>query len=704
MDREELLEVMRQSTYKPLAAEELIKELSIENVPLFVTLLRELELDGSIILTRKQKYGLPEKMGLITGRLQGNMKGFAFLIPTDSRQADIYISQEQLNGALHNDRVVVRLLPLKSRVAKPEGEVIRILKRANKTVVGTFDKYRKYGFVIPDDKRLGIDIFIPVENVSNAQHGDKVVAEITKWSEGRRNPEGRVSQVLGKRDQPGVDILSIVHKYGLPEEFPQEVLNEIAKIPDVVLPKEREGRHDFTKIKTVTIDGADAKDLDDAVSIEKLKNGYRLMVHIADVGYYVKEGSLLDQEALARGTSVYLADRVIPMLPPKLSNGICSLNAGQDRLAMSAIIELNEGGKVISREFVPSVINVTQRMTYDVVRSILEDEDPTLLENYQGFVPELQLMAEVAELLFARRLQRGAIDFNFPEFKVILDEEGKPIEITKRYRTIAESIIEEFMLLTNETIAEHMYWLEAPYIYRVHEEPTSENVTELNDFLHNLGYHVKVTDGEVSPKNFQEVIRKVTGEPEERVVNTVMLRSMKHARYSHDCLGHFGLAAKYYCHFTAPIRRYPDLAIHRIIKEYLLGKPGKKRISNMEKNVAEWADHSSIKEKAAEEAERESVDLKMVEYMERHLGDILPGIISGVTNFGLFVELENGVEGLVHVSTMTDDYFIFQEKQLALLGQHTRKSYRLGDPVTVLVAKVNIEERQIDFELRDWEW
>ncbi len=701
MQREELLEVMRKGTYKPLSAEELVKELEIKDIVPFLELLRELEAEGFVILTRKQKYGLPEKMGLITGRLQGNMKGFAFLIPVNPGESDIYIGQEQLNGALHNDRVVVRLLPQRGRSAKPEGEVIRILKRANETVVGTFDKYRKYGFVIPDDKRLGVDIFIPSENVGNAHHGDKVVVEIVKWSQGRRSPEGRVSQVLGKANQPGVDILSIVHKYALPEEFPQAVLKEAAKTGDGVLAEEWKGRRDLTKLKAVTIDGADAKDLDDAISIEKTKTGYRLAVHIADVGYYVPEGSLLDQEALKRGTSVYLVDRVVPMLPPKLSNGICSLNAGENRLAMSVMMELNEKGRVVTHEITPSVIKVTKRMTYDDVRGILEDEDKGLLKKYQDFVPEFKIMAELAEILHTKRLLRGAIDFNFPEYKVVLDKRGKPIEITKRYRTIAEGIIEEFMLLTNETIAEQMFWLEAPFIYRLHEDPTLESVADLNDFLHNLGYHVKVTDGEVSPRNFQAVIRKVSGEPEERLVNTVILRSMKHARYSDDCLGHFGLAAKYYGHFTAPIRRYPDLAIHRIIREYLLGKPTEKRKLNLEKKVAEWAEHASIREKAAEEAERESVELKMVEYMERHLGDVLPGTISGVTNFGLFVELENGVEGLVHVSTMTDDYFVFQEKQLALLGQHTRKSYRLGDPVTVLVAKVNLEDRQIDFELQE---
>ncbi|HHY59354.1 MAG TPA: ribonuclease R [Clostridia bacterium] len=700
MNREELLEVMRQSTYKPLTAEELVRELQIEDIPNFLALLRELEREGEIILTRKQKYGLPERMGLVSGRLQGHAKGFAFLIPSNPGHPDVYIAPEDLNGALHNDRVVVRLHPPRGRGSRPEGEVIRILARANETVVGTFEFYKKYGFVIPDDKRLGIDIFVAAEDLGGARSGDKVVVHITRWPEGRRSPEGRIIEVLGPAQRPGVDVLSIVRKYGLPEAFPEEVLQEAANIPDRVLPQELAGRRDLRSVKTVTIDGADAKDLDDAISIEAGPGGgWRLMVHIADVSYYVREGSALDREAFARGTSVYLVDRVIPMLPPKLSNGICSLNAGEDRLAMTVIMDVDPRGKVVAYEIVPSVIQVDRRMTYDEVREILLGDNRELRDRYRDFLAEFKMMAELSRILYANRLKRGAVDFNFPEVKVILDEQGKPESLEKRVRTIAESIIEEFMILTNETVAEHMFWLEAPFVYRVHEEPDLDNVEELNDFLHNLGYHVKVSNGEVSSWAFQEVLKKVQGQPEEKIVNTVMLRSMKHARYSPDSLGHFGLASHYYCHFTAPIRRYPDLVIHRIIREYLAGKPGEKRLKELDKLTAIWSEQASIREKAAEEAERESVDLKMAEYMERHLGQVFEGMISGVTSFGFFVELENGVEGLVHVSTLTDDYYVFREKQLALLGQHTRKMYRLGDRVTVQVVKVNTEERQIDFEL-----
>lgn len=702
MNREELLEVMRQSTYKPLTAEELVRELQIEDIPTFLALLRELEREGEIILTRKQKYGLPERMGLVSGRLQGHVKGFAFLIPSNPGHPDVYIAQEDLNGALHNDRVVVRLHPPRGRGLRPEGEVIRILARANETVVGTLEHYKKYGFVIPDDKRLAIDIFVAAEDLGGARNGDKVVVQVTRWPQGRRSPEGKIIEVLGQANRPGVDVLSIVRKYGLPEAFPDEVLQEAANLPDQVLPHEMQDRRDLRNIKTVTIDGADAKDLDDAISIEvRAQGGWRLMVHIADVSYYVAEGSALDQEAFARGTSVYLVDRVIPMLPPKLSNGICSLNAGEDRLAMSVIMDINPEGKVVDYEITPSVIRVDRRMTYDEVREILDGDNQELKEIYRDYLEELYMMADLSRILYARRMQRGAVDFNFPEIQVILDEQGKPLALEKRMRTIAESIIEEFMLLTNETIAEHMFWLEAPFVYRVHEEPDPDNVEELNEFLHNLGYHVKVSDGEVFSWAYQEVLRKVKGQPEEKIVNTVMLRSMKHARYCPDSLGHFGLAAHYYCHFTAPIRRYPDLVIHRIIREYLTGKPGEKRLMELERLTPIWSEQASIREKAAEEAERESVDLKMVEYMERHLGQVFEGTISGVTSFGFFVELDNGVEGLVHVSSLTDDYYVFQEKQLALLGQHTRKMYRLGDQVTVLVAKVNTEERQIDFELVD---
>lgn len=701
MEREELLAYMRESTYKPLTAQELIEALNIDDVKSFLELLRELEAEGVIVLTRKHKYGLAEKMGLWSGRIQGHPKGFAFLIPDQPQLPDVFLSPEDLNGAMHNDRVLVRLNKAPSPNSRPEGEVVRILERANTRIVGTFERTRKFGFVIPDDKRLHRDIFVSADDANGAKDGDKVVVEITTWPEKLRNPEGRIVEVLGKAGTPGVDVLSIVRKYQLPEEFPKEVLAEAEKIPDVVTPESLENRRDLRNLKMVTIDGADAKDLDDAVSLEVLPNGhYRLGVHIADVSYYVREGSALDREAYKRATSIYLVDRVIPMLPPKLSNGICSLNPQVDRLAMSVFMEINQQGEVVHYDIFPSVINVNERMTYDNVRKILVDQDPQLMERYADLVEDFRNMEKLAMILKQKRLSRGAIDFNFPESKVLLDDQGKPVEIVVQQRSIAEMIIEEFMLCANETVAQHLYWLEAPLVYRIHEEPSWEDVEQLNEFLHNLGYHLKLTVNDIHPRAFQKVINKVKDKPEEKLVNTVLLRSMKHARYAPQCLGHFGLATDYYCHFTSPIRRYPDLIVHRVLREYLEnGVPSKKRLRKLEKMMPAYAEQSSLREKAAEEAERESVDLKKVEFMERHLGETFPGTISGVTSFGLFVELDNTVEGLVHVSTMTDDYYQFLENKLALIGQHTKKMYKLGDRVMVQVARVNTAERQIDFEL-----
>lgn len=701
MEREELLAYMRESTYKPLTAQELIEALNIDDVKSFLELLRELEAEGVIVLTRKHKYGLAEKMGLWSGRIQGHPKGFAFLIPDQPQLPDVFLSPEDLNGAMHNDRVLVRLNKAPSPNSRPEGEVVRILERANTRIVGTFERTRKFGFVIPDDKRLHRDIFVSADDANGAKDGDKVVVEITTWPEKLRNPEGRIVEVLGKAGTPGVDVLSIVRKYQLPEEFPKEVLAEAEKIPDVVTPESLENRRDLRNLKMVTIDGADAKDLDDAVSLEVLPNGhYRLGVHIADVSYYVREGSALDREAYKRATSIYLVDRVIPMLPPKLSNGICSLNPQVDRLAMSVFMEINQQGEVVHYDIFPSVINVNERMTYDNVRKILVDQDSQLMERYADLVEDFRNMEKLAMILKQKRLSRGAIDFNFPESKVLLDDQGKPVEIVVQQRSIAEMIIEEFMLCANETVAQHLYWLEAPLVYRIHEEPSWEDVEQLNEFLHNLGYHLKLTVNDIHPRAFQKVINKVKDKPEEKLVNTVLLRSMKHARYAPQCLGHFGLATDYYCHFTSPIRRYPDLIVHRVLREYLEnGVPSKKRLRKLEKMMPAYAEQSSLREKAAEEAERESVDLKKVEFMERHLGETFPGTISGVTSFGLFVELDNTVEGLVHVSTMTDDYYQFLENKLALIGQHTKKMYKLGDRVMVQVARVNTAERQIDFEL-----
>jgi len=700
MEREQLLAFMREKAYKPLTAAELVAALEIEDIKSFLELLNELEQEGAIVLTKKHKYGLTEKMGLLSGRIQGHPKGFGFFIPDLANHPDVFINPEDLNGALHHDRVIVRLNKAAEGGSRPEGEVVRILQRANKTIVGVFQKSKSYGFVVPDDKRFNLDVYISADDIGEAKNGDKVVVEITSWPQKRHNPEGRIIEVLGQAGAPGVDVLSIIRKYQLPEDFPTEVLREADKLPEQVRETDLTGRRDLRHIKMVTIDGADAKDLDDAVSIVRLSNGnYKLGVHIADVSYYVREGSILDKEAYNRGTSVYLVDRVIPMLPKKLSNGICSLNAGVDRLAMTAEMEINAQGEVVKYELYPSVIRVAQRMTYENVYKILVEQDSELINRYQDFVEDFRLMEKLAQILRQKRLNRGAIDFDFPESQVVLDDKGKPIEIVPRPRTIAEMIIEEFMLCANETVAQHMYWLEAPFIYRVHEEPDLEDIFKLNEFLNSLGYHVKVSD-QIHPSAYQNVVAKVDGRPEERVVNTVLLRSMKHARYAAECLGHFGLSAMYYCHFTAPIRRYPDLIVHRVLREYLeKGIIDGKRKANLERLMPAYAEQSSLREKAAEDAERESIDLKKVEFMERHLGENFEGIISSVTSFGFFVELDNSVEGLVRVSSLTDDYYQFVEKQLALLGEHTKKMYKIGDRVTVQVSRVNTVDRQIDFEL-----
>lgn len=701
----QILDFMANKAYRPLTQEELIREFAIEDVKEireFINILNEMEKKGQVILTRKMRYGLPRQMNLVVGRIQRHAKGFAFLIPDDVNQRDVYIKNDDLNGAMHNDRAIVRLHKHLDTKKKQEGEVIRILARANTRLVGTFEESRNFGFVIPDDSRIGTDFFVSKEDFNGAHNGDKVVIEVTKWPEKRRSPEGKVVEVIGKKGDPGVDVVSIVRKYQLPEEFPGEVLQAAEAIPLKISEKDRKGRRDLRDLPMVTIDGEDAKDLDDAVSLEILENGlYRLGVHIADVGHYVHEDSILDKEALNRATSVYLVDRVIPMLPKRLSNGICSLNAGEDRLAISCFMEINSKGEVVNHEICQSIIHVNERMTYKNVTKILVEKDKELIERYKDFVDTFQKMSELCLILKDKRIKRGAIDFDFPESKVILDDNGKPVEILWRERTLADQIIEEFMICANETVAEHYYWLETPFLYRVHEEPDLEDIEELNNFLGIFGLHIKGTGEKVHPKAFQNVVEKVIGRPEERAITTVILRSMKHARYAVEALGHFGLAAKYYSHFTSPIRRYPDLAIHRVIKEML--RKGEKldsnRIEHLKQKMSEYAEQSSLRERIAEDAERESIELKKVEYMKQFEGQIFKGIISSVTSFGLFIELENSVEGLVHVSTMTDDFYQFIEKNLALLGEHTKKAYQIGQEVTVQITRVNIDDRQIDMEL-----
>ena len=699
--KEEVLEYMLHNSYKPMTVKELLDRLEIEDKSSFTNVLKDLEDNGKIVLNRKGRYGLPQKMNLVVGRVQGNAKGFAFLIADDPQQKDVYVNGEDLNGAMHNDRVVLRLYKHLGDGQKPEGEVIRILKHANENVVGTYESSRNFGFVVPDEKRLKYDIFIPKNEAKGAKTGDKVVLEITSWPEPRRNPEGRITEVLGNKNDPGTDILSIVRKHQLPEDFPPEVLEAAKKIPSSVESQEMNKRRDLRDLPMVTVDGEDAKDLDDAVTLEVLANGnYYLGVHIADVSYYVKENSLLDQEALKRATSVYLVDRVIPMLPRSLSNGICSLNAGEDRLAMSCFMEIDSKGEVVKHEILPTVIKVKERMTYTDVNKILKEMDPELLTHYSGYVDIFKMMQELCLVLREKRLRRGSIDFDIPESKVILDDQGKPIDIVKRERSIAEMIIEEFMISANETVAEDFYWQEVPFLYRVHEKPDVDDLAELNDFLGIFGYYVKANrKGEVSSSAFQQVIEKVKGRAEEKTINMVMLRAMKHARYASEAVGHFGLSAEYYSHFTSPIRRYPDLAIHRVIRNVQSSGINEKEYKKLTALMDEYAEQASLRERVAEEAERESVDLKKVEYMKDFIGETYTGIISGVTSFGFFVELPNTAEGLVHVSTLTDDYYQYVEKHLMLIGEHTNKVYRIGDEVKVILTRVNVEERNIDFEV-----
>ncbi|OEF97857.1 ribonuclease R [Desulfuribacillus alkaliarsenatis] len=704
MDRESVLDFMGELKYKPMTVNELFDCLEgedSEDFKEFVKLLNVLEDEGKIIRTRADTYGLPERMNLVVGRVQGHAKGFCFVISEDKSFPDVYISAENTNTAMHKDRVLVRLSTRRDG-ARQEGQIIRILERANQRLVGTFFASRSYGFVVPDDKRLANkDIFIPAEETLDAQDGYKVVVEITQFPKERLSAEGKIIEVLGHINEPGVDILSIIRKHGIPEAFPPEVLAEAERIPEAISEEDLKDRRDLRDKKMVTIDGEDAKDLDDAVSIEKLSNGnYRLGVHIADVSYYVKEGSALDEEAMARGNSTYLVDRVIPMLPERLSNGICSLNPRIDRLTMSCEMEFDGNLKVINYEIFPSVIKTVERMTYGNVRKIVEDEDPELMERYKDLVEDFMMLKDLAAKLRNRRMERGAIDFDFVETKIVVDLNGKPVDLVKRERSTAEKIIEECMLVANETVAEHFHWLNIPFIYRVHEEPNLEKLFAFNEFISNFGYFVRGFSNKVHPKSLQQIIEQIEGAPEERIINTVLLRSMKQARYDTEGVGHFGLATEYYTHFTSPIRRYSDLIVHRMIRKSINKKGlAAEKMGKLAKKLQEIAELASERERISVDAERETDELKKVEFMEEHVGEEFEGIITSVTNFGMFVELDNSVEGLVHISYMTDDYYNYHEKSYSLVGERTGRTYRIGDPVKVKLMRANKEERQLDFEL-----
>ncbi|MED4533978.1 ribonuclease R [Metabacillus fastidiosus] len=701
---EKLLAFMREETYKPLTVQELEEAFGIEDsgdFKEFVKALVRMEDEGLVVRTRSNRYGLPEKMNLLKGNLIGHAKGFAFVDPEDASLDDIFIPPTELNNAMHGDTVLVRINNRESQGSRQEGTIVRILERGVKQVVGTYTESKNFGFVIPDDKKFANDIFIPKNAKKGAVEGHKVVVKLTTYPEGRMSAEGEVIQILGHKNDPGVDILSIIHKHGLPGPFPDDVLKQANDVPDTIKEEDIKNRRDLRNEVIVTIDGADAKDLDDAVTVTKLENGnYKLGVHIADVSHYVTENSPIDKEALERGTSVYLVDRVIPMIPHRLSNGICSLNPKVDRFALSCEMEVNEEGTVVKHEIFESVIKTTERMTYSDVNKILADKDEEVRAKYESLVPMFELMGELADVLRTKRMNRGAIDFDFKEAKVLVDDEGKPHDVVLRERSVGERLIEEFMLLANETVAEHFHWMNVPFIYRIHEDPNLEKLQRFLEFITNFGYTVKGTANSIHPRALQQIIEEVAGKPEEMVISTVMLRSMKQAKYDPESLGHFGLSTEYYTHFTSPIRRYPDLIVHRLIRTYLIeGKVNEETRAKWAERLADIAEQASKMERRAVDAERETDDLKKAEYMLDKIGEEYDGIISSVTNFGMFVELPNTIEGLVHVSYMTDDYYRYDERHYAMIGERTGNVYRIGDEITVRVVNVNKEERSVDFEI-----
>lgn len=635
---------------------------------------------------------------LLTGIFTGHVKGFGF-VTAEGMEEDLYIRAENVNGAMHQDEVQV-LLKAAQDGKRREGIVKKVLTRGTMQLVGTYQESKHFGFVIPDNGRYTRDIFIPKEHSKGAVNGQKVVAALTDYGTEEKSPEGRVLEILGHVSDPGTDVLSIVKEYELPVEFPEKVMNQAERTPEQIREADMQGRMDLRKVPMVTIDGEDAKDLDDAVSLHMENGHYVLGVHIADVANYVQERSAMDREALKRGTSVYPVDRVIPMLPERLSNGICSLNAGVDRLTLSCIMTIDKKGNVIDHVIAETVIRVDQRMTYTSVKKILEkDEEETA--RYRELVPMFLRMGELAQLLREKRGKRGSIDFDFPETKVKLDEEGRPVEIMPCERNAATRIIEDFMLIANETVAEDCFWQQLPFLYRTHEKPDPDRMRKLVTFLHNFGYTLRLKDNEVHPKEIQKLLAKLEGTVQEALIDRLTLRSMKQAKYTTECTGHFGLAAKYYCHFTSPIRRYPDLQIHRIIKDTLRGRMKEEKLQHYQMILDEVAKQSSERERRAAEVERETIRLKKAEYMSRHLYEEFDGVISGMTAWGIYVELPNTVEGLVRASSLQGDYFEYNESTYEMVGAHTGKTWKLGQSVRIRVAGADTKARTIDFEMAE---
>lgn len=660
--------------------------------------LKILEAEGKIYLSKRGKYCKGEAKHL-TGVYLANPRGFGF-VTTEEDSRDVFISEDDRNGAFDGDRVefvIIREPDSRRR----EGRIVKILSRGIVRVVGVYRKKAKqnYGFVIPDDQKFDQDIFIPDEKSKGAVDGHKVVAELTSYGEEGKKPEGKVIEILGHINDPGVDIMSIVRGYDLPVEFSEKLLNQADRVAKAVSDADMQGRRDLRNWQMVTIDGEDAKDLDDAVSLTREGENYVLGVHIADVTNYVQENSAIDREAKERGTSVYLVDRVIPMLPHRLSNGICSLNAREDRLALSCIMTVNPKGNVIGHEIAETVIRVDERMTYTGVKKILEDHDPAETQKYRELLPMLEQMQELSQILRERRQRRGSIDFDFPEAKIVLDDKGQPVEIMPYDRNVATKIIEDFMLLANETVAEDYYWQEIPFVYRTHEAPEEDKIRTLAAFINNFGYSMHIGANEIRPKEIQKLLARAEDTPEETLICRLALRSMKQARYMPENVGHFGLAANYYTHFTSPIRRYPDLQIHRIIKDNLRGRMNEKKIEHYQCILPEVTKHSSEMERRADEAERETMKLKKVEYMQQYVGEEFEGVISGMTKWGMYVELPNTVEGMVHVTNMTDDHYDYYDDRYEMIGVHTNKTYKLGQKVRVRVIGTDRFLRMIDFEI-----
>lgn len=699
--KEKLYNFICDDAYKPMRLKDIrfLLQVSDSDKKKVEDALNELVTEGKITITNKGKYKKLDN-NLLVGTYIGNKKGFGF-VSVEGEKEDYFVPAKYTLDAFHNDKVVIKPEATARQGKRKEAQIVQILERGLNTIVGTFERQDGFGFVIPDNQKIADDIFVSRNDAMGAMTGHKVVCKLTSYGEKGKSPEGKIIEILGHVNDPSTDILSVVRAYDIPMEYPDKVMESLKDIPDEISEADLEGRTDFRMLPTVTIDGEDAKDLDDAITLSYKDGIYTLGVHIADVSHYVKEKSPLDKEALKRGTSCYLVDSVIPMIPHKLSNGICSLNAGVDRLTLSCVMDIDKKGKVINHYICEGVINVDERMSYTNVAKILDRSDEEVLKRYEKLIDNFDLMLELSQIIRENRHKRGSIDFDVPETKIIVDENHKPVEIKPYDRNPATKIIEDFMLMANETVAEDYFWQELPFEYRTHEKPDQEKIKNLTVFMNNFGLFLRPSQEETHPKELQKILERIEGEPYEALLSKMMLRSMKQARYSVECSGHFGLACKYYCHFTSPIRRYPDLQIHRIIKENLHGELTEKRIAHYRKILPDVSNDNSTKERRAEEAEREVIKLKEIEYMSEHIGEEFNGVVSGVTSNFIFVELENTVEGAVSVAYMYDDCYYFNEDMYAMIGDKSGKKYQLGDKVRVKVLKCDKIKKSIDFSIID---